>query len=69
MAGSRKFRTDLLSRDDLGALTHEAAAVSGISYVMDVDKAEVATILDGKSKNGKLTHGKPAPAKRTARRR
>ncbi len=45
MAGCRKFRTDLISRDDIAALTHEAAELSGISYVMDVDDREAATIL------------------------
>jgi glutamate synthase domain-containing protein 2 len=46
MAGSRKFATQYLSRDDLAALTHEAAAISGISYIMDVDKAAVNTVLN-----------------------
>jgi len=45
MAGSRKFRTDLLTRDDIAALTREAAEISGIQFIMDVDKAEVAKIL------------------------
>jgi len=47
MAGNRKFSLDLLSRDDLAALTHEAAEISGITYVMDVDSSEVETILNG----------------------
>src|SRR5512136_551166 len=45
MAGSRKFSTGLLSRDDIAALTHEAADLSGIQYIMDVDKEEVDKIL------------------------
>jgi glutamate synthase domain-containing protein 2 len=45
MAGSRKFGIDYMSRDDLGALTPEAAAISGITYVMDMDKAQVDQIL------------------------
>jgi glutamate synthase domain-containing protein 2 len=45
MAGSRKFSTDLISRDDIASLTKEAAEMTGISYVMDVDKAEVQRIL------------------------
>jgi hypothetical protein len=45
MAGCRKFRADLISRDDIAALTHEAAELSGISYVMDVDGREAAKIL------------------------
>jgi glutamate synthase domain-containing protein 2 len=45
MAGSRKFATDYISRDDLAALTPEAARISGIQYIMDVDKALVDQIL------------------------
>jgi glutamate synthase domain-containing protein 2 len=45
MAGSRKFSVEHISRDDLAALTHEASEISGIQYVMDVDKAEVDEIL------------------------
>jgi len=45
MAGSRKFTTAHLSRDDIASLTHEAADISGIQYVMDVDKTEVDEIL------------------------
>ena len=46
MAGSRKFSTQYLSRDDLAALTPEAAEVSGIQYIMDVDKTAAETILN-----------------------
>lgn len=45
MAGSRKFACSYISRDDLCALTHEASAVSGITYVMDVDREEAEAIL------------------------
>lgn len=45
MAGSRKFSLHYMSRDDLAALTHEAAEISNIRYVMDVDRAEVDKIL------------------------
>jgi glutamate synthase domain-containing protein 2 len=48
MAGSRKFALEYLTRDDLAALTREAAAVSGIRYVMDVDQEEVDRILDAR---------------------
>ncbi len=34
MAGSRNFRLSTMTRDDLMALTEEAADVSGIEYVM-----------------------------------
>ena len=46
MAGNRKFGLQHVSRDDIAALTPEAAQVSGIPYIMDVDKAEVDEILD-----------------------
>jgi glutamate synthase domain-containing protein 2 len=46
MAGSRKFSLDNLDRGDLACLTPEAAAVSGIPYVMDLDKEEVESILE-----------------------
>ena len=45
MAGSRKFALEHMSRDDLAALTPEAAGISGIKYIMDVDKDEVDKIL------------------------
>jgi glutamate synthase domain-containing protein 2 len=45
MAGSRKFSLEYLSRDDIAALTREAAAISGVKYVMEVDKEEVERIL------------------------
>jgi glutamate synthase domain-containing protein 2 len=47
MAGSRKFTLEYVSRDDIAALTPEAAEISGIPYVMDVDKAEADEILEG----------------------
>ncbi len=47
MAGSRKFALEHIARDDLAALTREAAQVSGITYITDVDKEEVETILNG----------------------
>jgi hypothetical protein len=45
MAGARKFALKHITRDDLFALTEEAAKVSGIPYVMDADAAEVEKIL------------------------
>ncbi len=47
MAGSRKFSLQYISRDDIAALTHEAAEISGIPYVMDADRSEVKKILNG----------------------
>ena len=46
MCGSRKFALEHISRDDIAALTREAAEVSGISYVMDTDQEEVEKILN-----------------------
>ncbi len=47
MAGSRKFALQYISRDDIAALTPEAARISGITYVLDVDRLEVEKILKG----------------------
>jgi hypothetical protein len=47
MCGSRKFSLELISRDDLACLTHEAADISGIPFVTDVDKAQADEILGG----------------------
>jgi glutamate synthase domain-containing protein 2 len=47
MAGSRKFATEYISRDDLAALTRESAEISGIPHIMDVDKEQAAEILAG----------------------
>jgi len=46
MAGSRKFGLEHITRTDLAALTPEAAAMSGIPYIMDVDLQEAEDILD-----------------------
>ncbi|MFH1760600.1 MAG: FMN-binding glutamate synthase family protein [bacterium] len=45
MAGSRKFSLEHIARDDIAALTREVADISGITYLMDVDKKEVDEIL------------------------
>lgn len=45
MAGTRKFALHFIHRDDLMCLTREAADVSGIPYVMDVDMKEAENIL------------------------
>ncbi|NQT35224.1 FMN-binding glutamate synthase family protein [bacterium] len=47
MCGSRKFALEHIQRDDIAALTREAADISGIKYLMDVDKEEVDEILKG----------------------
>lgn len=46
MCGSRKFAMKHIARDDIAALTHEAADISGIQYIMDVNKVEVEEILN-----------------------
>jgi glutamate synthase domain-containing protein 2 len=45
MCGARKFSLEHLGRDDLTSLTKEAAEITGIPYVMDVDRDEVDRIL------------------------
>ena len=45
MAGARKFALHYIDRNDLVALTREAADVSGIPYVMESDKEEIDKIL------------------------
>jgi len=45
MAGARKFALRYVDRNDLMALTREAAEVSGIPYVMEADQEEVERIL------------------------
>jgi glutamate synthase domain-containing protein 2 len=46
MAGSRNFNISSISRNDLMALTEEAAKVSGIPYVMDAYREEAMRIID-----------------------
>jgi glutamate synthase domain-containing protein 2 len=57
MAGCRNFRLSTISRNDLMALTEEAAKVSGIPYVMDAYRQEAEMIING----GTLSH--PVPGK------
>ncbi|MBU2509816.1 FMN-binding glutamate synthase family protein [bacterium] len=45
MCGSRKFSLNYITRDDIAALTNEAAAISGIPYILDVDAEQVEQIL------------------------
>ncbi len=47
MAGARKFALQYITRDDICALTREAADVSGIAYVTELDKEEAWKILEG----------------------
>ncbi len=47
MAGSRKWRTHLITRKDLACLTEEAAKVTGIPYIMDAYREDALKIIDG----------------------
>ncbi len=47
MAGARKWRVDLMSRNDLAALTEEAAKVTGIPYIMNAYREEAIKIITG----------------------
>ena len=47
MTGNRKFALKYITRDDIAALTKDAANISNIPYVMDVDKEEAEKILNG----------------------
>ena len=46
MCGSRKFALEYIDRNDIASLTHEAAEISGIPYIMDVDKEEARKIIE-----------------------
>jgi glutamate synthase domain-containing protein 2 len=45
MAGERKFTLDYITRDDIASITKEAADISGIPFITEVDKEEVEKIL------------------------
>ena len=45
MAGNRKFALEYITREDIAALTQDAANISGIPYILEVDKDEVEKIL------------------------
>jgi glutamate synthase domain-containing protein 2 len=45
MAGARKFALKHIDRTDIAALTPDAARISGIPYVTEVDKEEAEAIL------------------------
>jgi glutamate synthase domain-containing protein 2 len=47
MAGARRFNTACMSRDDLCALTEEAAKISRIPYVMDAYRSQATEIMNG----------------------
>jgi len=45
MCGARKFSLEHITRDDICSLTREAAEISGITYVTEVDQQEVNDLL------------------------
>lgn len=47
MAGARKFTLSYITRDDIASLTRDAAEISGIPLITEVDKEEVEKILKG----------------------
>lgn len=47
MCGSRKFALEHLTRDDICSLTRAAEDISGIPFVMDLDREEAEKILEG----------------------
>ncbi len=46
MCGARKFALEYIVRDDIAALTLEAAQISGIKYMMECDKEDAEKILN-----------------------
>jgi len=46
MAGCRKFSLEHVSRDDVAALTRDAAEITGLRYIMEVDQGRAEEILD-----------------------
>ncbi|MFB3813116.1 MAG: glutamate synthase-related protein [Terriglobales bacterium] len=58
MCGARKFSLEHITRDDIAALTLEAANISGIQYIMDADKHEADAILEGKESKPKVKAAK-----------
>lgn len=46
MAGSRNFEISTISRNDIAALTEEAAGVSNLPYIMDAYREQALQIID-----------------------
>ena len=53
MAGARKWKVNLISRNDIVSLTEECAKVTGVPYIMDSFRKEALAIIDAKRTNGK----------------
>ena len=45
MTGARKFSVEYIQRDDIAALTKEAAALTGIKYITELDSLDAEEIL------------------------
>jgi len=46
MAGSRNWKVEYISRQDLFSLTEECAKITAIKYVMDAFREEALEIID-----------------------
>jgi glutamate synthase domain-containing protein 2 len=46
MCGSRKFSLEHIGREDIAALTNDAADISDIPYIMDTDREEAESLLN-----------------------
>ncbi len=46
MAGARKWRVDLIARNDLASLTEECTKITGIPYIMDAYREEALEVID-----------------------
>jgi hypothetical protein len=46
MAGARKWRTHLITRDDLATLTDDCSRVTGIPGIMEAYREEALAIID-----------------------
>jgi len=47
MAGARKWKVNLIERQDIASLTEECAKVTGIPYIMDAYRKEAMDIMKG----------------------
>ncbi len=47
MAGARKWKVDLIRRDNLVSLTEECEKVTNIPYIMEAHREEALSIIDG----------------------
>ena len=46
MAGARRFKVGVMSRNDLMSLTEDCSKITGIPYIMDAYRAEAESILN-----------------------